>query len=100
VVDPQRRRPQGQEARRRGRSARQELASAPGVCAARRHRSQKAGRHHLRRAALLSQKALQGETDATLTYWNFCADLENRGFSRAIAMESIVRDLGAKGPIA
>src|SRR6202048_3403224 len=49
---------------------------------------------------LLSQKALQGETDATLTYWNFCADLENRGFSRAIAMESIVRDLGAKGPIA
>ncbi|MEA3072723.1 MAG: hypothetical protein QOD29_4169, partial [Alphaproteobacteria bacterium] len=21
----------------------------------------------------LSQKALQGETDATLTYWNFCA---------------------------
>jgi NitT/TauT family transport system substrate-binding protein len=22
---------------------------------------------------LLSQKALQGETDATLTYWNFCA---------------------------
>src|ERR1700692_3713823 len=49
---------------------------------------------------LLSQKALQGETDATLSYWNFCADLENRGFSRAIAMESIVRDLGAKGPIA
>ncbi len=49
---------------------------------------------------LLSQKALQGETDATLTYWNFCADLENRGFSRAIAMESVVRDLGAKGPIA
>jgi NitT/TauT family transport system substrate-binding protein len=49
---------------------------------------------------LLSQKALQGETDATLTYWNFCADLESRGFSRAIAMESIVRDLGAKGPIA
>jgi NitT/TauT family transport system substrate-binding protein len=46
---------------------------------------------------LLSQKALQGETDATLTYWNFCADLESRGFSRAIAMESVVRDLGAKG---
>src|SRR5205823_9527018 len=49
---------------------------------------------------LLSEKALQGETDATLTYWNFCADLESRGFSRTIAMESIVRDLGAKGPIA
>src|SRR5260370_23941024 len=25
---------------------------------------------------LLTQKALQGETDATLTFWNFCADLE------------------------
>jgi NitT/TauT family transport system substrate-binding protein len=46
---------------------------------------------------LLSQKALQGETDATLTYWNFCAELENRGFSRAIAMENVIRGLGAKG---
>jgi NitT/TauT family transport system substrate-binding protein len=25
---------------------------------------------------LLTQKALQGETDATLTFWNFCAELE------------------------
>jgi NitT/TauT family transport system substrate-binding protein len=49
---------------------------------------------------LLSQKALRGETDATLTYWNFCAELESKGFSRAIAMETIVRGLGAKGPIA
>jgi NitT/TauT family transport system substrate-binding protein len=49
---------------------------------------------------LLSQKALQGETDATLTYWNFCAELENRGFSRAIAMEDVARGLGAKGPFA
>jgi NitT/TauT family transport system substrate-binding protein len=49
---------------------------------------------------LLSQKALQRETDATLTYWNFCAELESRGFSRAIAMENVTRDLGAKGPLA
>ena len=28
---------------------------------------------------LLTQKALQGENDATLTYWNFCADLEEQG---------------------
>ena len=28
---------------------------------------------------LLTQKALQGETDATLTFWNFCADLEAKG---------------------
>src|SRR5262245_11137904 len=33
---------------------------------------------------LLSQKALQGETDATLTFWNFCADLESKGQRRAI----------------
>ena len=49
---------------------------------------------------LLSQKAMQGETDATLTYWNFCAELETRGFSRALAMEDVVRGLGAKEPFA
>ncbi len=49
---------------------------------------------------LLSQKALQGETDATLTYWNFCADLESRGFQRAISMDLITQSLGAKGPVA
>jgi NitT/TauT family transport system substrate-binding protein len=49
---------------------------------------------------LLSQKALQGETDATLTYWNFCADLENGGFRRAIAMQHVMHGLGAKGPLA
>ena len=49
---------------------------------------------------LLSQKALQGETDATLTYWNFCADLENRGFTRAITMQRVIHALGAKGPLA
>jgi NitT/TauT family transport system substrate-binding protein len=48
---------------------------------------------------LLSQKALQGETDATLTYWNFCADLENKGFKRTIDMQQIVLGLGAKGPL-
>jgi NitT/TauT family transport system substrate-binding protein len=49
---------------------------------------------------LMSQKALAGETDATLTYWNFCAELESKGFRRAIAMETVVHGLGAKGPIA
>jgi NitT/TauT family transport system substrate-binding protein len=49
---------------------------------------------------LLSEKALQGETDATLTYWNFCADLESRGLRRAIAMDRVVQGLGAKGPVA
>src|SRR5882757_3779857 len=49
---------------------------------------------------LLSQKALQGETDATLTFWNFCAELESKGFARAIAMDDVMKGLGAKGPVA
>jgi NitT/TauT family transport system substrate-binding protein len=49
---------------------------------------------------LLSEKALQGETDATLTFWNFCADLESKGYTRAIAMDHVVKALGAKGPVA
>jgi NitT/TauT family transport system substrate-binding protein len=49
---------------------------------------------------LLSEKALQGEVDATLTFWNFCADLEGKGYRRAIAMDDVVKDLGAKGPVA
>ena len=46
---------------------------------------------------LLAEKALQGETDATLTFWNFCADLEGKGFKRAIAMDDVMKGLGAKG---
>jgi NitT/TauT family transport system substrate-binding protein len=49
---------------------------------------------------LLSQKALQGETDATLTFWNFCADLEAKGQKPAIPMDDVLRRLGANGPVA
>jgi NitT/TauT family transport system substrate-binding protein len=49
---------------------------------------------------LLSEKALQGETDATLTYWNFCAELEGKGMRRAIPMETVTRGLGAKAAVA
>jgi NitT/TauT family transport system substrate-binding protein len=49
---------------------------------------------------LLSEKALQGETDATLTFWNFCAELESKGFERAVTVEGTMKALGAKGPIA
>jgi NitT/TauT family transport system substrate-binding protein len=49
---------------------------------------------------LLSQKALQGETDATLSYWNFCADLERKGFTRAIPMHVVMQGLGARGAVA
>jgi NitT/TauT family transport system substrate-binding protein len=43
---------------------------------------------------------LQGETDATLTFWNFCADLEAAGQKRAIPMDDVLHRLGAKGPVA
>jgi NitT/TauT family transport system substrate-binding protein len=49
---------------------------------------------------LLSHKALQGEQDATLTFWNFCADLESKGFKRAVAIDEVMRQLGAKAPVA
>jgi NitT/TauT family transport system substrate-binding protein len=49
---------------------------------------------------LLTEKALQGETEATLTFWNFCAELESKGFRRAIAIEQVMRALGAHGPVA
>ena len=49
---------------------------------------------------LLSEKALQGETDATLTFWNFCAELEAKGQKRAISMDDVLHRLGAKGPVA
>jgi NitT/TauT family transport system substrate-binding protein len=49
---------------------------------------------------LLSEKALQGENEATLTFWNFCAELEAKGFKRAIDMGEIEKQLGAGGPVA
>jgi len=49
---------------------------------------------------LLSEKALQGETDAILTFWNLCADLESKGYKRAIAMDQVMKGLGARGPVA
>ena len=49
---------------------------------------------------LLAEKALQRENDATLTFWNFCADLEGKGFRRAIDIATIERRLGAQGPVA
>ena len=43
---------------------------------------------------------MQRENDATLTFWNFCAELEGKGFKRAIDMEAIEKRLGAEGPVA
>jgi len=49
---------------------------------------------------LLMEKALQGETDATLTFWNFCARLEGKGMRRAVDIADVMRHLGASGPVA
>jgi NitT/TauT family transport system substrate-binding protein len=49
---------------------------------------------------LLTEKALQGETDATLTFWNFCARLEAKGMRRAVDMANVMKHLGASGPVA
>src|SRR6516225_8665526 len=49
---------------------------------------------------LLAEKALQGETDATLTFWNFCARLESKGMRRAVDMADVMKHLGTSGPAA
>ena len=50
--------------------------------------------------ALLAEKTLQGEFDATLNYWNFCAALEAKGLRRLASIEDILPRLGAKGSVA
>lgn len=49
---------------------------------------------------LLAEKAVQGEMDAVLNFWNFCADLEARGFKSLVAMDDVEKALGAKGSVA
>ena len=49
---------------------------------------------------LIAEKLAQGETEAALEFWNFCADLEARGFRRVIEMAEVEKGLGAKGPVA
>jgi NitT/TauT family transport system substrate-binding protein len=49
---------------------------------------------------LIAEKLVQGETETALEYWNFSADLEGRGFRRAIEMSDVEKTLGASGPVA
>ncbi len=48
---------------------------------------------------LIAEKARQGELDAALEFWNFAADLEGDGFTRAIEIADIEKALGAKGNV-
>jgi NitT/TauT family transport system substrate-binding protein len=49
---------------------------------------------------LLAAKMRDGEMDATINFWNFCAALEAKGFRRLVGIEDILPKLGAKGRIA
>lgn len=49
--------------------------------------------------ALLAEKLTQGELDAALEFWTFCARLEAKGFSRAIDLIAVEKDLGAANPV-
>jgi NitT/TauT family transport system substrate-binding protein len=48
---------------------------------------------------LIAAKALDGEMDASLNFWNFCAQLEAKGFRRLTGIEDILPKLGAKGAV-
>ena len=82
--------------RRRRRAARQELAPAAGGGARRgtRPRPGTPGPPTARRRSS-PRSSPQGETDAALEFWNFSADLEGRGFRRAIEMADVEKALGA-----
>jgi NitT/TauT family transport system substrate-binding protein len=49
---------------------------------------------------LLAAKTVRGEFDATLNYWNICAELEAKGLRRVAGIEDILPKLGARGPSA
>ena len=49
---------------------------------------------------LIAAKALDGEMDASLNFWNFSAQLEAKGFRRLTGIEDILPKLGAKGAVA
>jgi len=49
---------------------------------------------------LLAEKTRDGELDAVLNYWHFCARLEAEGFRRLVSAEDAANALGASGPVA
>ena len=48
---------------------------------------------------LMSEKAMQGELDAVLNFWHFCARLEVNGFRRLVGAQDAAKALGASGPV-
>lgn len=48
---------------------------------------------------LLAEKTRQGELDAMLNFWHFCARLEAEGFQRLVSAEDAAAALGSTGPV-
>ena len=48
---------------------------------------------------LLAEKTKEGELDAVLNFWHYCARLEAVGFRRLVSAEDAAIALGASGPI-
>ncbi|MGK0321008.1 MAG: NitT/TauT family transport system substrate-binding protein, partial [Granulosicoccus sp.] len=45
------------------------------------------------------EKARDGELDAVLNYWHYCARLEAVGFTRLVSAEDAANALGSTGPV-
>jgi NitT/TauT family transport system substrate-binding protein len=50
--------------------------------------------------SLIMEKSRQGETDASLNFWNFCARLEATGFRRLLDIREAETALGLQQPVA
>lgn len=48
---------------------------------------------------LLAEKARDGELDAVLNYWHYCARLEADGFRQLVSAEEAANALGSSGPV-
>jgi NitT/TauT family transport system substrate-binding protein len=48
---------------------------------------------------LIYQKFLQGEAQASLNFWNFCAQLESHGYRRLYDVREAETDLGLREPL-
>jgi NitT/TauT family transport system substrate-binding protein len=49
---------------------------------------------------LIFQKLQQGEADASLNFWNFCASLETKGYRRILEVRDAEAALGLSQPVA
>src|ERR1700743_309787 len=49
---------------------------------------------------LMAQKLQQGEAEASLNFWNFCASLETKGYRRIFEVRDAEAALGLKEPVA